>query len=193
MNSLSALLASALVLLPASALLGAEAQDGRLNLTAEQSGKTAEPAEFDISGSNPWRTFMDAHRPRDRNQVRIEQRVIMRITPRPQQSRTDLLAEFPRSEPPTHIEERKIGSCVSVEGIASVGTDQNNRLILFMRDRRIVSAALEKACRARDFYSGFYVRKSEDGRICVKRDQIQSRAGAKCELRQLRELVAVKD
>ncbi len=193
MKCFSALLASIAVLLPAAAAGGASAKAGTLNLTPD-GGEIAAPMGFDVTSHNPWRELLDAPYPKPQEQVRIEQRVIMRISPRPQQpSRQDLLAELPRSEPSAHIEERKIGSCVPIQGIASVGTGQDDRLILFMRDRRIVTAALEKSCSARDFYSGFYIQRSEDGRICVKRDKIQSRAGAKCEISQLRQLVAVKD
>jgi hypothetical protein len=192
MKCFSALLASIAVLLPAATAGGANAKTGILNLAPDGS-EVAAPMGFDVASENPWRELLDAPHPKSQEQVRIEQRIIMRISPRPQASRQDLLAELPRSEPTAHIEERKIGSCVPIQGIASVGTGQDDRLILFMRDRRIVSAALEKTCSARDFYSGFYIQRSEDGRICVKRDKIQSRAGAKCEISQLRQLVAVKD
>lgn len=192
MRFLSAFFASIAVLLPAATAGGANAETGALNLTADDSNIAA-PMGFDVSSVSPWRELLDAPYPRAQEQVRIEQRVILRVSPRPQPSRQDLLADLPRSEPSAHIEERKIGSCVPIRGIASVGTSQDDRLILFMRDRRIVTAALEKSCSARDFYSGFYIERSEDGRICIKRDKIQSRAGAKCEIQQLRQLVAVKD
>ena len=54
-------------------------------------------------------------------------------------------------------------------------------------------AQLEKACSARDFYSGFYVEPSRDGNLCVSRDELQSRSGAKCELSALHRLEAVRD
>jgi hypothetical protein len=60
-----------------------------------------------------------------------------------------------------------------------------------MRDRRIVQARLERACRARDFYSGFYLARSSDGKLCVDRDTLQSRSGANCKLTRFRQLVEV--
>ena len=66
---------------------------------------------------------------------------------------------------------------------------EDNRLILFMRDRRIVSAELERACHARDFYAGFYVARNTDGMICTGRDKLQSRAGMNCAVSRLRQLV----
>ena len=93
----------------------------------------------------------------------------------------------------TRYQERKIGKCVSVDDIAGVQTGSGDRLVLFLRDRRMVSARLEKACRARDFYSGFYLERSKDGKLCIERDKLQSRAGANCEVDRLRELVPVDD
>jgi hypothetical protein len=48
---------------------------------------------------------------------------------------------------------------------------------------------LNRACRARDFYSGFYVERASDGRICVDRDTLLSRSGANCKLTRIRQLV----
>ena len=70
---------------------------------------------------------------------------------------------------------------------------EQNRILLFMRDRRVLSAALERACSARDYYSGFYVERNEDGQLCARRDTLQSRAGASCKVAQLNRLVAVRD
>ncbi len=126
-------------------------------------------------------------------QVRIEQRIIMRISPRQPAGREELLAQLPRSRAGTKVVERKIGSCLNAKNIDAVQTGPDNRLLLFMHDRRVISAELEKSCNARDFYSGFYVERSKDGKICVQRDRIHSRAGAKCSLRQLSQLVTVSD
>ena len=62
-----------------------------------------------------------------------------------------------------------------------------------MRDRRVLSASLERACNAAEFYSGFYVERQPDGALCSRRDWLQSRAGASCQVTQLNRLVAVRD
>ena len=80
----------------------------------------------------------------------------------------------------------------AIEQLRDVDTPQN-RLILFMRDRRLVSAALEKTCSPRDFYSGFYVERTEDGLFCTGRDVLKSRTGATCGVRRFANLIAVKD
>lgn len=138
-------------------------------------------------------TAMDAiHEIPVQNQVRIEQRVIVRISPRQPVSRQSLTAEAPQAAP-RRYEERKMDKCIPVERIAGVQTGSGNRLLLFLRDRRIVTASLEKSCRARDFYSGFYLERNEDGKLCADRDKLQSRSGANCEIDRLRQLVAVAD
>jgi hypothetical protein len=126
-------------------------------------------------------------------QIRIQQRVIVRIAPRGGRTGQSLLAQLPQRAPDTRYEERKAGDCVAVQRIAGVETGSGNRLILFMRDAKIMSLNLEKACRARDFYAGFYVERNEDGKLCIDRDRLQSRSGAKCQIDRMMQLVAVND
>jgi hypothetical protein len=127
------------------------------------------------------------------NQVRIERRVTIRIAPQQSAARQNLVADLPQQASPQRLEERKMEKCLPVSGIVGVQTGSGNKLVLYLRDRRMVSAKLEKSCRARDFYSGFYLERNEDGKLCVGRDRLQSRAGAKCEIDRLRQLVAVEE
>lgn len=127
------------------------------------------------------------------NQVRIEQRVVIRIAPAPPTARQNLTADLPNRAPAApRYEERGKEKCVGLQGIAGVQTGNGNRLVLFLRDRRMISVNLEKACRARDFYAGFYVEKNKDGQLCVSRDKLQSRTGARCEIETMRQLVEVR-
>lgn len=126
-------------------------------------------------------------------QIRIEQRIVIRIAPQPPAAGRNLLADLPQGETGPRFEERRKEKCVPLQGIAGVQTGSGNRLVLFLRDRRMMSVNLEKSCRARDFYSGFYVEKNEDGRLCVERDKLQSRSGARCEIEVMRQLVEVQD
>lgn len=126
------------------------------------------------------------------NQVRIEQRVVVRIAPAPPAARQNMMAELPQRAQPSQFQEGGKEKCVPLDGIAGVQTGSGNRLVLYLRDRRMISVNLEKACRARDFYAGFYVEKNKDGRLCIARDKLQSRTGARCEVDMMRELVAVR-
>ena len=126
-------------------------------------------------------------------QVRIEQRVVVRIAPASTTVRQNMLAELPQRAVSPRFEEAGNEKCVALEGIAGVQTGSGNRLVLFLRDRRMISVNLEKSCRARDFYSGFYVERRKDGRLCVDRDELQSRTGARCEVDSMRRLVEVRE
>lgn len=157
-----------------------EAADPQLPLPISDEGYASTPLEAFYAS-------------RTANQVRIERRVTIRIAPYRQSDRNSLLAQLPRRGVTRAYEERKMDGCVPVAGIAGVQTGTGNRLLLFLRDQRIISLNLERGCEARDFYSGFYVERNEDGRLCVKRDQLQSRSGAKCEVERMRHLVAAED
>lgn len=125
-------------------------------------------------------------------QVRIEQRLTIRIAPRVP-IMPDMLDELPTNGLAARVIERKMGRCLPISGIAGVQASGDNKLLLFMRDRRIVSATLEKACRARDFYSGFYVARNSDGMLCVERDELQSRSGSNCLLKGMKQLIEQDD
>jgi hypothetical protein len=127
------------------------------------------------------------------NQVRIEQRMTIRINPRPAPVTPDMFAGIPTRSIGPRFTERKMGKCLRVSRIAGVQTSGRQRLILFMRDQRIVSAELERACSARDFYSGFYLSRSDDGKMCVDRDTLLSRSGANCKITRLRQLIETRD
>ena len=142
-------------------------------------------------GRAVWSDIADAFRSAPAEQVRIEQRLIIRITPLG--PTREMVAALPRAPLASRFREKKVGKCVPVAGIAGVQIGGDDRLMLFMRDQRMIGASLEKACRARDFYSGFYLERNGDGRLCVNRDMIYSRSGASCSLSRLRQLVAIEE
>ncbi|MFA7594962.1 MAG: hypothetical protein WCY92_01295 [Novosphingobium sp.] len=140
-----------------------------------------------------WRGLTEAYRPLPQSQVRIERRVIIRIAPRRPVENGDMLASLPQNGLPPRFKEKGMAKCVPIREIGGAQVQGSNRLMLFMRDRQLVSVTLEKGCSARDFYSGFYVERGDDGLICSGRDVLQSRSGTKCELRKLHRLVPVRD
>jgi hypothetical protein len=192
MHSLFALAAPLTLLLPLVAEAGDVAGDG------SESAVSAPQCDVAAAGQEP--TAPVAVNPLSAlrqssivRQVRIEQRVVVRIAPQSATSRRSLLADLPQRAVAPQFEEGGKEKCVALDGIAGVQTGSGNRLVLFLRDRRMISVNLEKSCRARDFYSGFYVEKNKDGRLCVERDKLQSRTGARCEVDTMRELVEVRD
>ncbi|WP_343610138.1 hypothetical protein [Novosphingobium sp.] len=130
-----------------------------------------------IGGSNP-------------EQVRIEQHFSIRIAPGGPVMPPDMMDDL-MDERPERFEEKAMGKCFASGAVLGVQSAEGNRLLLFMRDQHIISAVLEKACRARDFYSGFYVERSPDGQVCVDRDRLQARSGASCHIARLRALIAL--
>jgi hypothetical protein len=174
--------------------LAAEAVDGP-NVPSRQAPASApqcDAAAAEADGPFAINPLIAMRRSSVANQIRIEQRVTVRIAPAPLAARQNLTAELPQRALSSRFEERGKEKCVPLEGIAGVQTGSGNRLVLFLRDRRMLSVKLEKACRARDFYAGFYVEKSKDGRLCVSRDKLQSRTGARCGIEAMRQLVEVR-
>lgn len=148
------------------------------------------PVEKQVGEGDTWVAFQPWQSRHNPMQVRIEQRVVVRISPA--QPRSSLVADFPR-QLSTRLVERKMGKCIPLRDVLAVQTGGATKLILYMRDRQMISAQLDKACNARDFYSGFYVEPSKDGNLCVSRDELQSRSGSKCELSAFRRLQALRD
>jgi hypothetical protein len=148
----------------------------------------AVPAAAIAPGGLPQGLLARQLRDGDWHQVHIEQHVIIRITP----GDPSLLRELPPPMPaplPERLRQRRIAPCLAVTGIAGVRPLANNRLLLFMRDHRLVGADLSRNCTARDFYLGFYVSPTADGLLCAGRDTIHSRAGTTCTISEIHELV----
>ncbi|MCJ2185277.1 hypothetical protein [Novosphingobium beihaiensis] len=196
MNFVSVLLYPAALLLPAAGASGGGVEAGKAVLPEQQvqGGRldyVSQPRARDFVPQGPLagRMRQDAE-PQPARQVRIEQRMEIRITPRTAlRQRPDMSADAPDSDYSVHFKERKIGKCLPIAGIAGVKPSRGSRLLLYMRDGRLVAADLERSCRARDFYSGFYLSRTPDGQLCVDRDTLLSRSGMNCKLTRIRRLV----
>lgn len=149
------------------------------------------PLGFGPSQAMPSTLLDQAHRAPEQNQVRIRQRVIVRVSPAPARARSQIMADLPRRPMRQSFAEVEHGDCVEVNDIVGVQPASDNRLLMFTRQRQVLAASLNDTCVARAFYAGFYVERSDDGRLCVARDLLQSRAGASCEVTQFSRLVAV--
>ncbi|WP_336986218.1 hypothetical protein [Altererythrobacter aquiaggeris] len=184
MNYVVAMLAPLALLIPWHPAGHTDGPDGgsdrALSMDQAATGTAAAPA---------WRIFAEVLRAPGQSQVRIERRVTIRISPRVADRRNSLLAETAIRDLGPAYEARKTGDCLDLDRIGAVQVDRENRLLLFMRDKQIIRANLNKKCNARDFYSGFYVDREADGKLCISRDRLKSRVGTSCEVRKFRTLV----
>lgn len=162
----------------------------RANLDPKRAEQIAKGAELSKVSREIFLTPRSVSLP-VQQQVRIERRVIVRIAPQSRRSRANLVADLPSQAPSSKLVERKTGKCIPVSSIAGVQTSSGNKLFLYLKNRDVLTIKLEKSCRSRDFYSGFYVEQNKDGKLCVDRDKLHSRSGAKCEVERLRQLVSV--
>jgi hypothetical protein len=115
-------------------------------------------------------------------QARANQRVIIRIPPKPAP------APAKRSEP-VKYEEKKIGKCLLMDRLIGSRPGPKETLEILTRDGHLIRAYLGDGCLAREFYAGAYVERSADGKLCVDRDLLHARTGAQCEIDKFRQLV----
>lgn len=135
--------------------------------------------------------FRGGYQPAVQHQIHIEQRVVIRLVPSTISARRAMF-DAPRSDHPVRYKEKKLSRCIPIDEIDGIAPLQN-RLLLFMRDRRLLSATLERVCDPDAFYLGASVERNADGRLCSGRDTLRSRTGANCQISRINRLVAVKD
>ena len=127
-------------------------------------------------------------------QLVIRQRIVIRI-PRVLGGP----ARLPRSEPvpPRRGEkarartiwaEKKGPKCVPAATLVGVVVDDTDSVDLMMIDGTRMRARLDDKCPALDFYTGVYIKQSEDGLVCADRDSIRARSGSICEIDGFRRL-----
>lgn len=126
-----------------------------------------------------------AQRPVMLAQVQVEQKKIVRIRPIQQQAQT---------VPAQRIrwEEKRGPKCLQVSTLAGATVSSPDSIDLYVRGGQRLRAKLEKGCPSIEFYSGFYMKRSLDGRVCQGRDQIHSRSGGECKIEKFRTLVVAK-
>lgn len=195
MPSLLALVAPIALALPLGALGVSTAGDWRdAEPVAQAREGNRSLAPMPLSADAPgWAPLFEGIEPADPNQVRIERRVILRISPARNTPRQGLVSqESAVPQQRARLVERSFGKCIDSDRIGAVA-DRGDKLLMYLRDRRMLTAQLEKGCSPRDFYQGFYMERSDDGKLCIKRDRIISRSGARCQVTKLRELVAERE
>jgi hypothetical protein len=109
-------------------------------------------------------------------QVTVEQSLIVRV---------------PRRVParPLRWKEKKGPKCVAMSAIAGAAVVADDAIDLALKGGQRLRAKFSSRCPALDYYSGFYILPTEDGRICGDRDVIRTRSGGQCEIERFRRLV----
>jgi len=129
-------------------------------------------------------------------QVVIEQQLIIRVPA--QRSQLNNFAAGPSTsrratELPVIWKEKKAPKCVAMRNILGMQAVQRDSIDIITRQKQRLRAQLNRGCRALDFYAGFYMQGSKDGKLCEDRDEIHARTGAKCEIDKFRLMVPVRD
>jgi hypothetical protein len=100
--------------------------------------------------------------------------------------------DAPPGASPIQWRETRGPRCVAISEIAGATMPGPDSVDLILRDNSRIRAKLQRRCPALDFYYGFYVNATEDGRICADRDVVRSRIGGECEIDQFRSLHPVE-
>lgn len=92
----------------------------------------------------------------------------------------------------TRWRERKGDACIDLADVAGALITQVDSVDFILRGGARVRAKLDRECPALDYYSGFYLRPSSDGKICADRDTVHARSGGSCTISRFRKLVPDK-
>jgi hypothetical protein len=121
-------------------------------------------------------------------QVRVDQRVIVRL---PSQTVAPMNTPGGKTKQAASLryKEQKIGKCLWIDKLAGSRPGPKDTLELLTRDGVLIRAYLGDGCLAREFYAGAYMEKPYDGKLCIDRDLLHARTGAKCEVDKFRLLI----
>jgi hypothetical protein len=102
-----------------------------------------------------------------------------------------LIVRVPRRTPakPLKWKSKKGPKCVAMSSIAGAAVVADDAIDVVLRGGQRFRAHFSSRCPALDYYSGFYILPTDDGRICADRDVIRTRAGGQCEIQRFRKLV----
>jgi hypothetical protein len=121
--------------------------------------------------------------PRDQRAVELAQvsfrsRVVVRV-------QTTQLEMVPLAA----LKEKKGPKCVAMGDILAAAVLARSSVDLVLRGGYRMRARFSASCPGLDYYSGFYLVPSADGKLCADRDVIRDRAGGECEIDKFRRLV----
>ncbi|HZF43221.1 MAG TPA: hypothetical protein VEZ48_07405 [Sphingomonadaceae bacterium] len=102
------------------------------------------------------------------------------------------LRALPVPQPPTRWNEGRGPKCIARSEIVGASVDAQKSVDFILRDRSRHRALLQRSCPALDYYGGFYLKPTEDGKICQDRDAVHARSGGECEIDRFRKLTPAK-
>ncbi|AGH51093.1 MULTISPECIES: hypothetical protein [Sphingomonas] len=114
-------------------------------------------------------------------QLTIRESVIIRVPTRGRQAIA-----------PIEWKEGKGPKCLPMSEVAGATAVEEDSVDIILRGGGRVRAEFEDECPALDYYNGFYIRPTEDRRICAGRDSIHARSGGECQIRRFRTLTPVE-
>ncbi|RIA43741.1 hypothetical protein DFR49_1969 [Hephaestia caeni] len=121
-------------------------------------------------------------------QVTIHERIVVRVPRMPIPPGRQPIADVQ----PLRWVEKDAPKCVAVDTLAAATITEPDSVDLVVRGGSRLRAKLGDDCPALDFYSGFYLKRTSDGRLCARRDSIRSRSGDNCPIVALKHLVPAR-
>ena len=110
-------------------------------------------------------------------QLTIRQRVVIRVQ------------TLQAAPPPRTLWREKGGpKCVDMADIQGAAIVAPQSVDVILRGGTRLRVRFAATCPALDYYSGFYIAPTRDGRICASRDVVRDRAGGECAVDKFRKL-----
>lgn len=113
----------------------------------------------------------------DLAQFTVRQRVVIRV-------------QTIQAAPPARTQWREKGGpkCVDMADIQGAAVVAPGSVDVILRRGARMRVRFAASCPALDYYSGFYIAPTRDGRICASRDVVRDRAGGECAVDRFRKL-----
>jgi hypothetical protein len=117
--------------------------------------------------------------------VTIMRERVIRIPLQPMRS-------LPMPRPLVRWKEGRGPKCIARDQIVVAAVTGPGNVDFILRDRSRHRAQLQNSCPALDYYQGFYLKPTNDGKICQDRDAVHARSGGECEIDRFRRLTPAK-
>lgn len=111
-------------------------------------------------------------------QLTFRSRIVVRV-------QTSQLAMVPLAA----LREKKGPKCIGMGDILAAAVVARSSVDLVLRGGYRMRVRFAANCPGLDYYSGFYIAPTADGKLCADRDVVRDRAGGECEIDKFRQLV----